>query len=43
MFVGDSLSLNQWESLACMIHASVPNSKTSFVKKDSLSAVTFQV
>ncbi|CAA2974179.1 protein trichome birefringence-like 38 [Olea europaea var. sylvestris] len=42
MFVGDSLSLNQWESLACMIHASVPNSKTSFVKKDSLSAVTFQ-
>ncbi|KAA0054418.1 protein trichome birefringence-like 37 [Cucumis melo var. makuwa] len=43
MFVGDSLSLNQWESLACMIHASVPNSKTSFVRREGLSSVTFQV
>lgn len=42
MFVGDSLSLNQWESLACMIHASVPNSKTSFVRREGLSSVTFQ-
>ncbi|XP_022720412.1 protein trichome birefringence-like 38 isoform X2 [Durio zibethinus] len=30
MFVGDSLSSNMWESLACMIHASVPNSKTTY-------------
>lgn len=43
MFVGDSLSLNMWESLACMIHASVPNAKTSFLKKESLSTVVFQV
>lgn len=43
MFVGDSLSLNMWESLACMIHASVPNSKTSYVRQESLSSVTFQV
>lgn len=43
MFVGDSLSLNMWESLACMIHASVPNAKTSFLRKESLSTVTFQV
>lgn len=43
MFVGDSLSLNMWESLSCMIHASVPNTKTSFVRKDSLSSATFQV
>ncbi|KAK6150000.1 hypothetical protein DH2020_017525 [Rehmannia glutinosa] len=42
MFVGDSLSLNQWESLVCMIHASVPNSKTSYVRQESLSSVTFQ-
>lgn len=43
MFVGDSLSLNMWVSLACMIHASVPNSKTSYVRQESLSSVTFQV
>ncbi|KAI4308050.1 hypothetical protein L6164_031168 [Bauhinia variegata] len=24
MFVGDSLSLNQWQSLTCMLHTSVP-------------------
>ncbi|KAL7129890.1 hypothetical protein ABFS83_13G097900 [Erythranthe nasuta] len=42
MFVGDSLSLNQWQSLACMIHASVPNSKTTYVRLESLSSVTFQ-
>ncbi|GLU22888.1 hypothetical protein SLE2022_389280 [Rubroshorea leprosula] len=34
MLVGDSLSLNMWNSLACMIHASVSNAKTSFVRKD---------
>jgi len=43
MFVGDSLSLNMWESLSCMIHASVPNTKSSFLRKESLSTVTFQV
>ncbi|KAG5517021.1 hypothetical protein RHGRI_037687 [Rhododendron griersonianum] len=42
MFVGDSLSLNQWESLSCMVHASVPNAKTTFAKKDLLSSVTFE-
>ncbi|PON77860.1 Protein trichome birefringence-like [Parasponia andersonii] len=42
MFVGDSLSLNMFESLSCMIYASVPNTKTSFSRKDTLSSVTFQ-
>ncbi|KAK4846140.1 hypothetical protein QYF36_013528 [Acer negundo] len=42
MFVGDSLSQNQWGSLTCMIHAWVPNSKYSFIKKNGLTSVTFQ-
>ncbi|XP_024987485.1 protein trichome birefringence-like 38 [Cynara cardunculus var. scolymus] len=42
MFVGDSLSLNQWESLACLLHASVPNSKTTFQHRDVLTTLTFQ-
>ncbi|KAG2332724.1 hypothetical protein Bca4012_017661 [Brassica carinata] len=42
MFVGDSLSLNMWESLACMIHSSVPDSKTTFIKRTPLSSLIFQ-
>ncbi|OAY24915.1 protein trichome birefringence-like 38 [Manihot esculenta] len=42
MFVGDSLSLNMWESLSCMIHASVPHAKTTSLKQDSLHSVTFE-
>ncbi|CAI8618344.1 unnamed protein product [Vicia faba] len=42
MFVGDSLSLNMWESLSCMIHASVPNVTTTFSKKDPISTVIFK-
>ncbi|KAA8515144.1 hypothetical protein F0562_018323 [Nyssa sinensis] len=42
MFVGDSLSLNQWESLACMLQASVPKARTTFLRKDSLSSVAFE-
>lgn len=43
MFVGDSLSLNMWESLSCMLQSSVPNAKTTFVRRDSISSVFFQV
>lgn len=43
MFVGDSLSLNQFQSLTCMIYAWVPKSKTTFIKKDGLASVTFEV
>ncbi|XP_042479343.1 protein trichome birefringence-like 39 [Macadamia integrifolia] len=42
MFVGDSLSLNQWESLNCLIHASVPKVRTTVVKRAPLSSVTFE-
>lgn len=43
MFVGDSLSLNQFNSLACMIHAWIPNSRTTFNKMNALTSVTFEV
>ncbi|CAN1327372.1 Protein trichome birefringence-like 37 [Linum perenne] len=41
MFVGDSLSLNMWESLACMIYGSIPNVKTKFFRSGTFSYVTF--
>ncbi|KAK6946594.1 PC-Esterase [Dillenia turbinata] len=33
LFVGDSLSLNQWESLTCMVHAAVPKSSYNMSSK----------
>ncbi|CAN1813786.1 Protein trichome birefringence-like 38 [Linum perenne] len=32
MFVGDSLSMNQYNSLLCLLHASVPNSNITPIK-----------
>lgn len=43
MFVGDSLSENMWESMACLLHGSAPKSKYSFLHKDSITSLTFQV
>nr|GMD39048.1 protein trichome birefringence-like 41 [Ipomoea batatas] len=37
MFVGDSLSLNQWQSLTCMLHASLPDSNFTIQRKGDLS------
>lgn len=42
MFVGDSLSLNQWNSLACMVHASAPQAKYSIVRRSLVSYVSFE-
>lgn len=41
MFVGDSISYNQWQSLLCMLHAAVPDCKISVEKRDPLSSATF--
>ncbi|KAG0484661.1 hypothetical protein HPP92_008740 [Vanilla planifolia] len=42
MFVGDSISLNQWESLLCMLHDAVPDVRTFLSRRDSLSSVRFE-
>ncbi|XP_055960729.1 protein trichome birefringence-like 41 isoform X2 [Mercurialis annua] len=41
MFVGDSLSRNQWQSLTCMLHSSVPNAKYSIAREGDVSTFTF--
>lgn len=43
MFVGDSMSLNQWESLNCMLHSALPDTPYNLVRYDTLSAFTFTV
>ncbi|KAJ1375482.1 PMR5 N-terminal domain [Sesbania bispinosa] len=41
LFVGDSLSLNQWQSLTCMIHTAVPHAKYTLTRAGGLSIFTF--
>ncbi|KDO36106.1 hypothetical protein CISIN_1g036625mg, partial [Citrus sinensis] len=40
LFVGDSLSLNQWQSLACMLHASVPQTNFTISRTNGVSTFT---
>uniref|UniRef100_I1NLA3 Uncharacterized protein n=1 Tax=Oryza glaberrima TaxID=4538 RepID=I1NLA3_ORYGL len=46
MFVGDSLALNQYESLLCMLHAAAPNARTTVTpasgKVDPLTTARFE-
>ncbi|KAM2359209.1 hypothetical protein ACFX1X_007953 [Malus domestica] len=37
LFVGDSLSLNQWQSLACMLYAAVPQTHYTITRKEAIS------
>ncbi|XP_010272758.1 PREDICTED: protein trichome birefringence-like 41 [Nelumbo nucifera] len=41
MFVGDSLSRNQWESLTCLLHTAVPHANYTLQRQDALSNFTF--
>ncbi|XP_043723695.1 protein trichome birefringence-like 38 [Telopea speciosissima] len=42
MFVGDSVSVNHWESLICLLHAAVPQANITHELADSISTLTFQ-
>ncbi|XP_040988553.1 protein trichome birefringence-like 41 [Juglans microcarpa x Juglans regia] len=41
MFVGDSLSRNQWQSLTCMLHSALPNAKYNLTRQDDVSTFSF--
>ncbi|KAM3746919.1 hypothetical protein ACB098_06G236500 [Castanea mollissima] len=41
MFVGDSLSLNQWQSLTCMLHTAVPAANYTLTRTEAVSTFTF--
>lgn len=41
MFVGDSLGLNQWQSLVCMVSAAAPKAATQLIQRDPLSTFKF--
>ncbi|CAL0326236.1 unnamed protein product [Lupinus luteus] len=42
MFIGDSVSRNQWQSLICMIHSSVPNLRILEQGVEPITNYTFQ-
>ncbi|PON51191.1 Trichome birefringence-like family [Trema orientale] len=42
MFIGDSISLNQFESFLCLLHAAAPDSKITQQKNGSVTSVVFE-
>ncbi|KAI9114558.1 hypothetical protein K1719_014256 [Acacia pycnantha] len=42
LFVGDSISLNQWQSLACMLHSRTPHSEYTLERVEAISTFTFK-
>ncbi|KAF9588874.1 hypothetical protein IFM89_016837 [Coptis chinensis] len=44
MFVGDSLTFDQWQSITCMLHAAVPQAEYNIVKVNDgrVSSFIFQ-
>lgn len=43
MYIGDSLSLNNWQSLVCLLYAGVPKSDITLETNTSMSTIMFQV
>ena len=44
LFVGDSLTLNQYGSFLCMLHAALPTTASiNFTKTDTVTTVKFDV
>ncbi|KAJ9671346.1 hypothetical protein PVL29_025171 [Vitis rotundifolia] len=41
MFIGDSLSRNQWQSLTCMLHTSAPRAQYNITRVGDVSIFTF--
>ncbi|GLT53335.1 hypothetical protein SLA2020_266130 [Shorea laevis] len=41
MFVGDSLSLNQWQSLTCMLHKALPMANYTLLRTAAVSTFRF--